>query len=113
MNSSFANQEIYYCSTEKIIGIAPSEKFETVNIKDFKFKAKVDYMNLKVFSKELLYDGLPPVCTKYDDELYCINKSGWSFSINKSSKRFTLSTIMNSSAFNDDIVVGYGYCETF
>jgi len=104
--------EVYYCSDDGRIGFKTAQNFKIGKFGKEKFKIMIDFENKNIISETLGFNGLAVTkCVIYDDNLYCINDYGESFSFNKKNSRFMRSSMIN--AVVDDVTLAHGMCEKF
>ena len=95
------------------------EKFRNQKILKFtKFKEKrykilIDFNRKFIDSKIIFFGSSENVCKTYEDNLYCSNFLGGTFSINKNTLKFHYSSTWIDKNPTDAIIIVHGRCEVF
>ena len=112
-----SSEKVYYCSDDELIGFRPSENYKRHNFKPERFKILMNFKERTIKSEKILFlgDAFWDSCMikTGDEQLYCFNQIGSSFSLNTKTLKFHRAYIINTDKAEDDIRVGHGTCEKF
>ncbi len=108
-----SNDKVYYCIEEESIGFDPKKNYKFTRFKELRYKVKIDFKRKFIDAKTIFFGSSKDVCKTYEDNLYCSNFLGGTFSINKNTLKFHHSTVWISKNQKDTIEIAHGRCEVF
>ena len=108
-----SDDKVYYCIEEEKVGFDPRKNYKFTNCKEKRYKVLIDFNRKFIDSKTIFFGSSQDVCKTYEDNLYCSNFLGGTFSINKNTLKFHFSSIWIDKNPTDSIKIVHGRCEVF
>ena len=108
-----SNDKVYYCIQEENVGFDLGKTYKFRKFKEKRFKVLIDFDRKVINSKTIFFGSNRDVCKTYQDNLYCSNFMGGTFSINKNTLKFHYSSVWISKNQTDTIEISHGRCEVF
>jgi hypothetical protein len=111
---SFSSEDnIYYCIEESSVGFNPNNNYKLEKFKDERYKVFIDFEEKLIKSDYLYFGTSNDICKIYNNNLYCTNFIGGSFSINKNTLKFHYTSYWIDETPKDHIFIAHGNCEKF
>ena len=111
---SFSSEDnIYYCIEESRVGFNPNNNYKFTNLKEQRYKVFINFDEKLIKSDHLFFGTSNDLCKTYNNNLYCTNFIGGSFSINKNTLKFHYTSYWIDDIPEDHIFITHGNCEKF
>ena len=108
-----SNDKVYYCIEEGKVGFNPKNNYKSSTFKVKRYKVLINFDRKFIKSKTIFFGNSKDVCKIVEDNMFCSNFLGSSFSINKNTLKYFYSSIWIDKDPTDIIEVVHGRCEVF